>query len=83
MLNPTELKTPFIFSSNTHLFKGTEGHFYQFWKKHLIFWVITNLHFYYSREKPLIFWVITNNIEDNTRITGKIAISDGHSSKYH
>ena len=37
----TELKTPFIFSSNTHLFKGTEGHFYQFRKKHLIFWVIT------------------------------------------
>ena len=25
----------------------------------------------------------TSNIEDNTRITGKIAISDGHSSKYH
>ena len=37
----TQLKTPFTFSSNTHSFKGTEGHFYQFWKKHLIFWVIT------------------------------------------
>ena len=41
----TQLRTPFTFSSNTHLFKGTKGHFYQFRNKHLIFWVITNCTF--------------------------------------
>ena len=45
IMDHTELRTPFIFSSNTHLFKGTKGHFYQFRNKHLIFWVITNCTF--------------------------------------
>ena len=51
----TQLKTPFIFSSNTHLFKGTEGHFYQFRKKHLIFWVITNCTFLLFQGKAFNF----------------------------
>ena len=51
----TELRTPFIFLSNTHLFKGTEGHFYQFWKKHLIFWVITNCTFVLFQGKAFNF----------------------------
>ena len=51
----TELRTPFIFSSNTHLFKGTEGHFYQFRKKHLIFWVITNCTFVLFQGKAFNF----------------------------
>ena len=51
----TELRTPFIFSSNTHLFKGTEGHFYQFRKKHLIFWVITNCTFLLFQGKAFNF----------------------------
>ena len=51
----TQLKTQFIFSSNTHLFKGTEGHFYQFRKKHLIFWVITNCTFLLFQGKAFNF----------------------------
>ena len=35
----TQLRTMIKYLSNTHLFKGTKGHFYQFWKISFIFWV--------------------------------------------
>ena len=35
----TELRTPFTFSSNTHLFKETRGQIYQFRERYFNFWI--------------------------------------------
>ena len=36
----TQLRTTFTFSSNTHLFKETRGHLYQFRERYFNFWIL-------------------------------------------
>ena len=40
LLNNTQLRTTFTFSSNTHLFKETRGHLYQFRERYFNFWIL-------------------------------------------